>query len=245
MATYDGNNIRRYQSTDLIAPGGKPEDIFNNLASDISNAITNLLAANFVAGSSTARDSYWGVPTNSTTQRALQDRGAHTVRTDLGWTERYFATWNGSTNPGGAAVAGWSPVSGKMPYIVARRSTTQSVGTTAAAITFNAIDETHQIGWTSGTPTRLNINISGNYLFNVLAEVGSTTRGYVFLRRNGSGDLGIFDDQANSSGISKVAFTLRVPLSAGDYVELLAGTNVSANLYNAYVYARYLDPRQQ
>ena len=112
MTTYDGNNIRRYQSTDLIAPGGKPEDLWNNLAADISTAITAADGSNVVKASAADRDTFWGTPGTTTTQRQLQDRGAHTVRTDKGWTERYYAAWNGTTNPAGASVAGWYPVHG-------------------------------------------------------------------------------------------------------------------------------------
>lgn len=64
-----------------------------------------------------ARDSLYPSP--------IQGNSVH--RLDRGWTERYFGLYNATTNPGGASSAGWYPVSGKMPYAVARGVTTAGV----------------------------------------------------------------------------------------------------------------------
>lgn len=64
-----------------------------------------------VAATAAARDAYWTVPANETERLALQARGATTIRTDVGWTERYFATY-GPANTAGAVPAGWYPVTG-------------------------------------------------------------------------------------------------------------------------------------
>lgn len=243
MPTYDGNSIRRYTSTDLIAPGGAPQALWNDLAADISTAITNVNAANFVANSATARDAYWGTPGNTTTQRALQDRGAHTIRTDLGWTERYFATYNGTTNPGGASVAGWYPVAGKLPYVAARRAATQAITTTASAVTWDAIDEAFNMSWSSGQPTRLTATIAGEYEINVWASIGSTTFGSVFIRVNGSTQLLSFA-APHDSGAATVSGVQRVKLAAGDYIELMVRTNGSFNLLGVTLAGTYRRPRQ-
>lgn len=69
-----------------------------------------------VASSSAARNAHWGTPANATQRLALQNLGAITVRTDLGWTEQYFAgLTDGGSNPAGVAVAGWYPILGKLP----------------------------------------------------------------------------------------------------------------------------------
>lgn len=66
-------------------------------------------AAVRVAASAAARDAYWGVPSTEAQRIALQNRGATTIRTDKAWEERYYATYNAATNPGGASTPGWYP----------------------------------------------------------------------------------------------------------------------------------------
>lgn len=72
-------------------------------------------AAIMVAPTQAARDSYWGIPANTSEQLALQNRGATTLRTDLGITERYFAA-----APPLRPVAGWyragAPTVGTFSY---------------------------------------------------------------------------------------------------------------------------------
>lgn len=67
-------------------------------------------AGTIVAASSGARDAHWGTPANATQRLALQALGATTIRTDKGWSERYYAAQDdGGTNanPGGMLTAGW------------------------------------------------------------------------------------------------------------------------------------------
>lgn len=243
MPTFDGNNIRRYASTDVIAPGGKPEDLWNNLAADISTAITNVQASQVVKNSAADRDAYWGTPSTSTAQRLLQDRGAHTVRTDKGWTERYYATWNGTTNPGGASVAGWYPVAGKLPYIVAQRTATQSIGTTATGVNWDGIPENFEINWVSATPTRLTALIAGEYQFDVTSSVGSTGTATVYIRVNGTTNLSQYT-MTNFSGAAPISFTQRVKLAANDYIEVMVVTNGAFNLLSCTLNGSYRRPRQ-
>lgn len=63
-----------------------------------------------VAATQAARDQAWGVPSTDTQRRNLQNLGATTIRTDKGWTERYFAQYHATLNPGGVAAAGWYPL---------------------------------------------------------------------------------------------------------------------------------------
>lgn len=122
MATgyYDANGIWQYGESDPIAlfsdllnlGQDSTSDQFTNDRARISFLEQSVeQASTFVASSSAARDSYWGVPGTSAAQLALQNKGARTVRTDLGYTEQYFAAYNVSTNPGGRAEgAGWTPI---------------------------------------------------------------------------------------------------------------------------------------
>lgn len=119
MATgyYDANGIWQYGEDDNIALFS---DLLNLGQDSTSDQFTNdrariafleqsvEQASTFVASSAAARDSYWGVPANATQQLALQNKGARTVRTDLGITQQYFGAYNSSTNPGGHSDgAGW------------------------------------------------------------------------------------------------------------------------------------------
>lgn len=105
------------------APAAKLPTAFEHIATDLDTALE--LGGKepggggpfHVATSAAARDAFWGIPSTPADQRALQDRGASTVRTDLGYTERYFATYDAATNPGGRSTAGWYPVEGWIPYV--------------------------------------------------------------------------------------------------------------------------------
>lgn len=118
----DANGVYQYGSSDTNATFHGLLNIANVVLSATIGAIKTRLTSVetsrdnptvYVAGSSAARDSHWGSPSTATTRRALQDSGAITVRTDLGYTEQYFAgLTDGGTNPGGRSVAGWYPVAG-------------------------------------------------------------------------------------------------------------------------------------
>ena len=51
-------------------------------------------------------------------------QGDTVYRQDTNYTETYFELYNASTNPLGATVAGWYPVSGALPLIIGRRNAT-------------------------------------------------------------------------------------------------------------------------
>lgn len=165
MATgyYDANGVYRYGESDPIA---LHSDFMNLGQASTSAAISNdrarisfleqsvEQASTFVASSQAARDSYWGVPSTSAQQLALQNKGARTVRTDKGITEQYFGVYNVSSNPGGRDSSGWYPINKSMgltpigPTSVAITGTGASatatpVGSTnfsqCTAITFNGV----------------------------------------------------------------------------------------------------------
>lgn len=60
--------------------------------------------------SSSARDTAY-----AKASAAYRVQGALVFRSDTGWTEQYFGTYNSSTNTGGAKTAGWFPVTGPLP----------------------------------------------------------------------------------------------------------------------------------
>lgn len=100
------------------------------------------MPSSYVASSSSVRDSYFGVPADETQRLALQNSGVQCFRSDKGWTEQYLATYNSSTNPGGATPAGWYPFQGVKPAARLIRPANQSTsGTsgTATKIEFNSV----------------------------------------------------------------------------------------------------------
>jgi len=65
---------------------------------------------------------------------AYRVAGAQVYRTDTGRIEQYFGLYNSSSNPQGASVAGWYPVSGKP--IVGRLTTNTAQSSSASANTY-------------------------------------------------------------------------------------------------------------
>lgn len=78
---------------------------FALLASSISDALTAVLSGSAKRGTSAQRDAFYGVPTTSAQQLALQ--GAQWFNTGTGLEETYYAAYS-ATNIRGASAAGWS-----------------------------------------------------------------------------------------------------------------------------------------
>ena len=144
MATgyYDANGIWQYGEDDNIALFSGLLNLGMDSTSDAFTADRARIAfleqsveqaSTFVASSAAARNSYWGVPANATEQLALQNKGARTVRTDLGITEQYFGVYNASTNVGGRDVAGWYPTNRTVGLIPLRPTSVQVSGGSASA----------------------------------------------------------------------------------------------------------------
>lgn len=103
---------------------------------------TRSMPAPYVASSSTARDTFFGVPADETARLNLQNSGVQCFRSDKGWTEQYLATYNASTNPGGATPAGWYPFGGSRPAARLIKTNNQATSATSGAVTkieFNSV----------------------------------------------------------------------------------------------------------
>lgn len=113
----DGTSLAKNLPAELKAMGEGFEAALNaHVAIPVSNA------AVVTATSSAARDSYWGTPTTETARLTLQARGATTIRTDKNITERFFATYDATTNPQGMTPAGWYPIGAPSSLIPTTRS---------------------------------------------------------------------------------------------------------------------------
>ena len=89
-------------------------------------------------------------------------QGNTVFRTDLGYSETYYGTYNDVSNPGGASPAGWYPSAGAQIYAsVQKTSGFQTITTTASAITGLALGQ--QVGGFTLASDRLKIPVSGVY----------------------------------------------------------------------------------
>ena len=194
--TYDANGIYQYGESDPIALFS---DLLNLGQESTSDAFTDdrariafleqsvEQASTFIASSSAARDSYWGVPSTSTQQLALQNKGARTVRTDTGYVEQYFAVYNSSTNPGGRDSAGWY-ITNRQNHWLQIPLKAANVTLTGGSGTFNSMGE---IYFGSGT-TKVNlkdtfVNSRFNHYKIVVTEMNSSTAQPVEMRLSSSG----------------------------------------------------------
>jgi len=108
--------------------------LLNRLGNSISTTLTSYkTAAPRTVADAAARNSLFPSPV----------QGNSVFRTDVGYEERYYSLYNVSTNPGGVSVAGWYPVSGKLPKALARRSTT------AVTLSTGWADRSATANWTT------------------------------------------------------------------------------------------------
>lgn len=189
---YDAQGVWKYGETDNIGTlfsdfmNVAPTSISTQLVADRSRltaleTITNKPTV-FVASSAAARDTKWGTPTTSSTQLALQNLGATTIRTDLGVVERYFALYNASTNPGGVSgAAGWFPIDGSAVfYGTATRSTTSGTDYLIGASGYAYTEAFDTLAWhnASTNPERITPNVAGLYRVTNVATYAANTANY-------------------------------------------------------------------
>jgi hypothetical protein len=68
------------------------------------------------AGSTSARDAFWGIPSDDAGGLALQQKGARWFNTDLMREQVYYGKYDASTNPNGWISRGWhAPLSALTP----------------------------------------------------------------------------------------------------------------------------------
>ena len=188
---------------------------------------TNGKMFTYIAPSAAARDAKFGVPADETARLALQNTGARVIRTDTGWTERYYATYNAATNPGGASPAGWYPVAGSVPDARVTRSSTGFNFTNGA---WHNISNTAY--WTNQKTPTGGISWNGNYTvtipgeYEVEASVFSNgiTHSILCLQKNiaqaGCGGYQSSTTNYGGSGWNVASLTKRITMGAGEYVSL-------------------------
>lgn len=265
MGAPDANGIYQYDETDNAAT---VSGLLNKLGASVSTVVTSLKsrltnletgAANptvYVAANATARDTHWGTPASASTRRALQDKGAITIRLDAGITEQYFAgLTDGGTNTGGAIEAGWYPISQDILTELAISSNVPTSASTAT-LSWSSARFLHAGMWTSGAPTKLFLPYHG--LWDV-DGVSATTGGSAGILRTGFAYGGVVDTktQQNGAGLSGqtdpferprglIEVTAAQIAALTNYVEFQHSANGSFSLLaaNTKMAARYLGRRR-
>lgn len=98
-------------------------------------------------------------------------------RIDKGWTEGYFAAYS-SSNPAGAAPAGWYPVSGQMPYLEMTAASGSALwNESALGTSVTPYTEVSNVqSWHSLTtnPTQIKPTIAGRYRVTLSMRFGNS-----------------------------------------------------------------------
>lgn len=169
------------------------------------------------------------------------------------WT--YYAVYNASTNPGGAAVAGWYPAGGTTMFAGKRNNTGLSLtNANYTNVTFNTFaaaggtSNTDTIQISSATaPATFTVRVAGWYAINMVAPLGSfsSTAGTLrslFVNRNstsaGTGVVATVRDTSPSSGLV-ISASGTALLAAGDVIRFWiyqdAGGPITSNDTNGSI----------
>jgi hypothetical protein len=203
--------------------------------------VTNTVAAS----SSGARDAHFGVPATFTDRLALQNSGAVCIRTDKGWTERYFAALtDGGANPGGTVAAGWYPVSGVLPKYQVSDSTNWGIGTSYATVdTWATLVEDRGAGLSSFAAGVATIAIAGVWeieYYQRLSTSSQTNYG-IGIAINGALDTQVEGSAATAEGARDIV-RVYVNLAVGSTVQCQARRSPSGNATTRRFRLRYVGP---
>ena len=245
--SVDSNGVYLYGESDSASP---VSDMLNLGQSSISTQLTNdrgrltnleTTANNpnvFVSPSATARDAKYGDPAilTATQRKALQDQGVLVWRTDLTTGQRFFALYNASTNPTGAAgTYAWYPAEGSVLFAGKRNDRTQSIPNAAStAVTFNTFMVVGGTAATEGiqinsatTPSIFTVKYAGWYQlsYNLPASAWSSTAGAaraINLNRNSTASsTNMLMYHAQGTGIGEIITeTATVLLAVGDQLRV-------------------------
>jgi|GEM_PF-4591333 len=175
-----------------------------------------------VAASDLARNAHFGVPSIEADRLALQRRGAECVRSDKGWTERYFATFNAATNRGGARVAGWYPEPGSNLTCLLTKTAGQTMPQNSSMVDLTWDTELEdRLDMHGGTTSRITVPVEGlwrvNSQFTMTDTTGTEHGSYiavngVLLARTR------FVPAPVAAGWKQFVLSASLPLLAGDYL---------------------------
>lgn len=201
--------------TDSVAP-------LNTVLANMQNSVQNALKTRGGAavGSSAARDAVFPSPTQNNS----------VYRTDLGYSEIYYASYNGTSNPGGATTAGWYPSPTALIRGKATRTTAFSVPNASArtAVTLG-LDTSFTRGVQASGTAGLIAPASGEYLVRgrwTWAANSTNNRLHGFFINGSEWADGVSDTRLGiGTSATSVTIMERIFLNAGDVITLGAGQN--------------------
>lgn len=228
MATTSPWNIPLFDDSMPVAP---LQSLFNGQSSALNAALSSL---------NTGFKTQAATPVASVGERAVifpaPVQGNAVYRTDLGYEERYFATYDSNSNVAGATPAGWYPLANAGPYYYGQKTIDQQLPNgQGAQITFN---NNNALGMSATTGGNVTVPITGWY--RVTASLGGFSSGagnnrWLYVTKNSDTDqpriLSVVTNFAapgdNIWNASKV-----VLLAAGDVLRMngLQDSGATANL---------------
>lgn len=204
-------------TTDLAAMQVSNETASANEIAAVTTQIAGL-DARFTpsVASATARNAIFPTPV----------QGNRVYRSDLGYTEAYYATFNITTNPGGASPSGWYPVeAGAIGGTMRRTSTALSVPNgTYASLSANAAWQTLAGEGLRGGMTYNDgfvAPVTGVYLYNWTAVPATAVSiGALVNQSSVTNFTDLKAAQSSSTSPAPVAGSARLYIPAGQYVRL-------------------------
>ena len=106
-------------------------------------------------------------------------QGMLSFLTDSGTNWQYFAVYNASTNPGGAAAAGWYPVSGGIFFGTATRSAASGTVYNVGASGYTYTEDRDTLSWHSASTNteRITPTVAGIYRVTVTVQHAANAAG--------------------------------------------------------------------
>jgi hypothetical protein len=188
-------------------------------------------------------------------RKSLQDLGVLVYRTDLGITERFWAVYNATTNPIGAATYGYYPTVGEAGVTASRTNTSLSIpSATWTVVSCNSYAANGVTLNSTTTPSTFTTLYAGWYRLHIDANApgwssGSGTYRAAAINKNstsqGTNQLGSFI-QTSSVTSYGVMVTIDVKLVVGDVIRfwLNQDSGVAATHNATNVSIEYLRPAQ-
>lgn len=156
-----------------------------------------------------------------TTDLASPSQGMVSFLNDSGTTWIYYGLYNASTNPGGAAAAGWYPFTGSAVFsAVAGRSTTNNTVQNVGAASYDYTELTDTLAWHSAVtnPDRITPTVAGLYQITATCGWATNATGNRRLQLQKTGNvLGESRVSASTSTTNSLTFVV-VMNGSTDYV---------------------------
>ena len=155
-------------------------------------------------------------------------QGMTTYLTDSNTYWQYFDAYNSSTNPGGAASAGWYPLSGSVAFHGVRDNTSLSIANnTFTLITFNTFANMGMTLDSTTTPGAITVPTAGFYRVTAYADrtgwsITTGTTRLLYVTKNGTTTTaGIVSTTLAVATFNEVSkFSTVVKLAASDVIRM-------------------------